>query len=771
MTGFVFACRTVLLILVALVLAEHHLARGQGEDDTEQSGKPSFEVNATALPRGTAWQRDLYEWLRTIAIDDVELPPAKISWDGYYRGNTDQLANLWLQSGAAKEAASLVVKAHPRWFVLDDGKGDGIEGAGNIKQLRWGNQAALLYQLDLPLQNGGQGNPFYQNRALGLRALVATATDMMMLQLCMEQVDFFRRSDFLGGSMNGWLYTYTACKDLLDAKTRHAFEACFDEMMDDFLQWGPRDVTPNMDMRAVAAVGKLYAAVEYPAMKDKAVRVARRFLFGAEDGSLAKLDSKRGTFYPAGYIGENESPETTYNGVSLYYLTEARAATLGSPDWDFLDDVLELMIDFKLYQYFPDPDGYVDGPAGYAGRTGDSYVYDQRGPVWRNLTCAATYLVGRPLARPVKSKQPTSVLSPAAMVTEIQRSIENINRRNSLAADETLAPAVWIGDHAERWPPDCPYFPAGGWHDRLSELFAVNGDQEQTTLVPFAREGVDFSKPFGEAGKEEFWAYRGHDGARSFGFFVEHVPRAWPYASWAGGSLQAFWTEKTGLLVLTRHDKSSYNWSRIDQWGTEHIWGKTAAGKAFTTSTSFHMRPPHVNGDFTGARPWVEVSTVFGCENDMELTGQTAVTGRFEALENGIRITRTIEGDGKDQISELWATIPVNLRNAQSQSRLADTAIEFFDGMEWKRLDTVLVQTAAIRLGRDFGHGAQYGYIAFPRVQRVKLSAQSWQASYQSSTRLRNIHIDLHGNPGTAAPMPARVTLMYEITTSAPKLK
>ena len=56
------------------------------------------------------------------------------------------------------------------------------------------------------------------------------------------------------------------------------------------------------------------------------------------------------------------------------------------------------MLEFKLHNYYRDPDGLLEGPSGYAGRTGGSYVRDQRRKLWRDLTAAVLFEEGRPLA-------------------------------------------------------------------------------------------------------------------------------------------------------------------------------------------------------------------------------------------------------------------------------------------------------------------------------------------------------------------------------------
>ena len=48
---------------------------------------------------------------------------------------------------------------------------------------------------------------------------------------------------------------------------------------------------------------------------------------------------RAGIYHRAGYIGEADTPETTYNGVSLFYLLEAYNVAGHLAEWDFLEEV------------------------------------------------------------------------------------------------------------------------------------------------------------------------------------------------------------------------------------------------------------------------------------------------------------------------------------------------------------------------------------------------------------------------------------------------
>ena len=130
----------------------------------------------------------------------------------------------------------------------------------------------------------------------------------------------------------------------------------------------------------------------------------------------------------------------------------------------------------------------------------------------------------------------------------------------------------------------------------------------------------------------------------------------------------------------------------------------------------------------------------------------------------------------------LWASLPIFLRNphySANQGNMPDTSIEYWDGAAWQAMpedqdaDGIpeLISTTAIRLGRDFGSGPKYGYISFESAQSMRLSEAVWQRTYQiwaGGEKMRNLHIDLHGSPGTAQTLPATTSVTYTIQTTDP---
>ena len=747
---------------------------------------PQEAIGQSQLPQDNPYQVELYDWLETITIQDVAISTGTLQFNGGST-NVEELADLFLMTqdlGTLDDSPRFAYQGEAKWFVLDDGQGAGIEGSGTVKMLRWANEPAFVYQLDLP-NGGGQGNPYYQDPAMCTRALVSTAVDLIMLDWEHDQGNSVR-SDFLGGTLNALAYAYYTCNAIIDQSAQAAFEAGFDHMMDKLLQWGPRQVNTNMDTRAIAAVSYLYRSSSDAAFKDKAIRVAKRFMFGAEDGTIADLDRSAAIYMKAGYVSEARGPETTYNGVSFYHILESCVITRDLPEWDFMIEPCMTMIEFKLYQYFHDPvnPGFFDGPGGYANRTGDSYVYDQQGHKFRDIVAADFHPTEKALVRSFRWPGGTLLKDAQELAEFIGYGLDTLTRYG-LGSVSTETPANWVENH---WPPNHPFGATSGWYGRITSLVNSNDPLVQT---PFERSGA-FNRVFGD----EFWIYKSNDGNRDFGFFVEHIPSQWPYDSWAGGSLQTFWTEDTGIVILSKHDKSGDQPSRgedtrvfsiIEDWGAHHVWGYDNEGMAFTSAAWNDVGRGVVTiSTDTGAERFVEYRTGFADQRgwpegveDPDGSGidttKALLVSRFSTLQNGIKVQRTVTSDQSITITDLWDTIPVFLRDCAPpfgnegddglECGLSETEISFWNGSGYTPMSTNISNTTRIRLTRDFGSGPKHVYVAFEESQRVKLSDQTWHGSYMSDNSLRNIFIDLKNGDGTVS-MPATASVTYTITTT-----
>lgn len=709
----------------------------------------------TLLPQDHDYQITLRNWMATLTEADFDVTLQEMSWSSAAYSTVDELYKQWIVlrkfDTIGFQAYTRPMRAASKHFVLDNGAGEGIEGSGVVMIFRNPAFAAFWAQF------GVDGNPHFDSRALKLRAAVMAAVDMMMLDHY-HDTQGARRSDFLGGSMRPWVYIYTKTKDELPVDVQQAFLDGFLRMIGKMEDWGPTDVNTNMDTRAIATAAYLYRATDDQSIKDRCVNLAKNVLFGSLSGTPENSDADLGIFHSAGYVGEEDGPETTYNGISLYYILEAAMITRGEPEWDaFLPEVVRRMVNFKAYQAFPDPDGYYDGPSNYAKRTADSYVYDQHGHYWRDIASGLVTDEGKYLVPGVKGRNDQGVFSESEMVSQINNAIKTLNKNGRFVEADTTGPVVWDENH---WPEDWPYtwdHYVDGSYDILDALNLAN---DPLMLPPFARD-ADFNKSF----DNEFWAFKGSDGSREFGWFIESVPDAgkgYKEGYLGGGSLCEFWTDATGTVIRGKLRGKPADvpdsWKNYETWATHHIWGVGDGGNPFSTARN---RQNSVTYDIDGEFAIVTVSGVPETPTSSPgITGKVNYTRVFEKAKNGLIITSMLTSDGSDMVTELWDSLPIFLRDGMKQSD--DATIDFRVAGTWQEATTELVTADAIRIGR-FG---AFAYVVFEQPQNVKLSTEVWTTDYQTDNRIRSVHIDMLGSGGTAVPLPTSTSITYALTTT-----
>lgn len=322
----------------------------------------------------------------------------------------------------------------------------------------------------------------------------------------------------------------------------------------------------------------------------------------------------------------------------------------------------------------------------------------------------------------------------------------------------------------QHWPVQGPYFPDDGYYDSQRARIIAADD---TLKTPW-----ELTDTFSEWYNDDWWFYKNIDtDDREFGWMIECVDYTGAYAGWYGGKVEEYWTRDGGTVIRCRHDKSGDNinqgentrvWSQVDQWATMHVWGKDSSDKGFSNATGEFFTFTRVI-DKTGPPISVEVSATANAtwkEPGSAITGSFSVSNTFETSVDGLVITHSVTHTGSDNIGELWATIPVYLRN--SSQAIADTVIQYWNGASWNSLSTTIVSTTALRLGRDHGSGIKYAWITFGTSTDVCLSDQVWVESEFGDGRYRNIKIDLLGYTGSPQAWPASSSTTYTITSVDP---
>jgi hypothetical protein len=820
---------------------------------------PQHPVPTIALRDRWPFSTVIRKWIQSIPESDLDVMRGNLSWDGTY-ADTDDLMRMYLVFfGGHTNYTSYVrgLLAHSVWFrILPDPNGSGgLEVPGEYRMFTTNDHGtgagtlALMYSNSLPKAAGAEGNPYYRQAAVARRACICAATSLIRFMTESEtNAESYNHTYGIGGNLGPAAFVYRHCSDVLPKHVQNAYLDLLYFVCQRLWWLEATDLFGNMDAKAVAALAECSAAFPDTARKTVCAEAAKRILFGSTTGTPATSNKTTGVYSKAGYLDEGDSPETTYNGHSLNLILEAYRVTYGDSTWSFLQDVVDAMILFKSYQYFPDPDGFTDGPSGYAGRTGGSYVFDQGTEAWRQHNIAAANTAGRHIGdtlgdataidalidQGINSWNNTSNIDDTCVLASGTASAHtggsasttvtltggpdlsglivannssedwraylwmNVNggRWSQLTAFDNTAKTVTgnisfnvasgspvnyriekgpkvYSAYSTWWPPENYYPVPDGYYDAQRALIVAADSSLQTPWEASANHNVTFG--------DEFWSYKNNDGSRDFGFFVEAVASSGLYSGWYGGTLQQFWTRDTGTVICARHDKSGEDyptentrvWSVVDSWATTHVYGIDDADKGFSTAAlNGVVTSPSSTFDINGTPKSVEHEATIqggvtnGFEAGTSISGTIFYRNTFEALSDGVRHLVEVTYTGSDDIKELWATIPVYLRDTDQS--MSDTTIEYWNGSAWATLSTTLVSTDAIRLMRNFGSGAKYAYIEFAAAKIVKLNAAVWVQSYQGNSRHRMIKIDLLGYTGSAKAFPASAGVDYSVVTTNP---
>jgi len=744
---------------------------------------------AAGLPQDHPWQVTLRGFLQTVTPDAVTIKETAWQPGDYQKLSLEELYRHWTVLGnASRMPRNNQFSADPKHFTLA-----GIEREDGIYSFLGPAGMAWWTQFAAP------GNPFYGVEPAKRRALVVAIVDMIMLESSWSDPRNIK-PDFMGANLGIWAYTYLHAKDLLPQPAQQAFEQGMLYYLTHMERLAPRDGNTNMDMREIATLATLHKVFPDPALRKRFVATARRILFGEAHRGPDTTDPRRGTFHAGGYIGEADGPETSYNGISLFHLLEAAMTTHGDPAWDaFMPEVIDRMLRFKAYNTFPEPDGSWNGPSSWSTRTNDPYTRDQRDRPWRPMASAmlsdeGLYLLRAGAPQPVAGGKGGGNRSAygdrQTMLQQIRQGELRISRApiKGEGPGGGTEPVKWHEDH---WPSDLPYT----WDDYIDGAYAKLMKQIESgsdlLLPPYART-ADFSVNF----DSEFWAFKkGH-----WGFQVEAIPHhsrgydAGNSGALAGGSLAAFWTKQSGLVLLGRlPDKWNYvTWSpkegvkeenrwSVDRWTTHHLWGRTKSGNAFSSARQRH---PAVSFELEGKIPTVRVVGSIGERGTVDVEKAIADDGHivykrtFEQLPEGLRITsellsrgdnatehRGVVEDRRDEVTEIWENLPLYIGPAargDNKRGPAAIRIEYRVNNGWQEAKADPADgVEAVRVTRS-GHPV---LIQFTTPQRMDLQDEVVRTSYQSQDLIQNLRVDLLRSGGKAVLMPQKTAVQYTIRT------
>lgn len=584
------------------------------------------------------------------------------------------------------------------------------------------------------------GNPYYGNQALKMRAFVIMCVNLVMLD---EQLE---HAPELGGSRTDWLapsvlqlaFPYRYVTDVIPEPVRAAYRTGLEKMGRRILDWGPKREEPNLDMVATVALWYVAQALG----NDK---------FSAEAEAYAKTfctDPKY--FHPAGYWVDRGGVDLGFSGQTNYFAAWLALAT----KWPFAVEAVEKVHRLRAHLTLPQPDGKTFlGPSHHHNRfSADAWKDQWEWGAFRDTAASLVTDEAAYLTNPLTGTDLAGAAQKRAQQWQFQIN-ENplIRTKPGFMKNEDIANGPWrfLIWPSYNFPAQVNFgyveYPPGAYAHRK----ALEEANSPLLKSPFLRD-ENFVRSFGNAffaAKQNKYAAVLHTGP-----IGRHDPDSshallpGPYG-FGGGMLSAFWTPQAGSLILGRRGGQSWdkNFDLLEEWRTwpiHAVSGIRVDGKIFTTG---RILEPTVE---TGTQGDAEIVRVVG-------TVPRAMLGQTKSLDGRVQLARTftlgkesvgvetkLETTAQDNFAELFETIPVLLREGPPPKMGPDTAtkIEFAIGTgpfvaasgEWT--DGV----TAVRLTR-FGGAA---IVKFDRPRRVKLGDE-WSDKFLSKVVCRNIVLDL----------------------------
>ncbi|MDA1142865.1 MAG: hypothetical protein O3B01_30255 [Planctomycetota bacterium] len=699
------------------------------------SEEPQAAVATPALlPQDHDYQRTLRSFMASLKEADfyhgvtgpVSVPSTPDDPDTLYR--------VWLLSlnnqpivGSKRGFPS--VSSPAQLFILSS-----IEGGEKIMQVPvWPPPMSWLANWDYA------GNPYHGSRAIKLRAFVHLCIDMMMLdhQIENEPEKGGSRADWFSPRLLLYAYTYTGIKDALPKEVRAAYETGLRKMGQRVLDWGIKGEECNMDALALPGLVLTSNALENTAF----TREAKAFVVG--------LVSDPSFFHPAGYFVDQKGLDLNFDGMAGFSLIWAELAS----GWPMLRETVEKWYRLRSHLSLPQPEGAGEkvnlSPCQFNSRIGGDVWPAQWDWVFREyggamVTDEAAHLTKLPTPDEMKGSYNTLASKLNQQITENPPvTVDGIHR---FLKNDEIKSSAW---QFRMWPSWNFPIQINFTHDYYRKGTYAHRTQLQTKKSimlqsPHLR-GDTFVRSFEDVftvARTDSFAAIIHSGPvgrndPESGNFQFNGP-----VGFGGGQLSAFWTPKSGSLILGR--RRGMHWEKsldpLEEW---RLWpihavsGAKADGKMFTSAriivpeveTKSKKRESHVvvRGDMLRA----------SLGQGKVLEGRISYQREFTVGNESVRIQTNIRSTGQDSIAELYETIPVLIRETQAKEA---TKIEFVvDGKlvpgtaEWQ------VNVNSIVLSR-FGGGVR---IDFDTPQRVKLSPSEWSDTFMTRVTCRNIMVDL----------------------------
>ena len=732
------------------------------------------------LPRTHAYQKVLYKFMASVTEKDVthgvtanvEVKPCDQDPEYLYRTH---IFTLMSQPLVGTKRGTPAVNAPPACFVLPN-----IERADGVYVPPVWPEALMSF-----VQWHHPGNPFRDNRALKLRAFVGAAVQMLMFHEFAELNDGKApppiRPDWHGYNPVFWAAPYPGFRDVLPPKVRSAYETGLRMIGKRMIGWGIRGESCEDDLKAPLGLVYISRALRDPAFTKKVEAYVRPVF----------TDPRH--IHSAGYWVERGGLDTGFGGTANLYAAWIALMT----DWPFAKDALKRVYRLRGYLILPEPDGTFTGPSHFNSRLGSPANQDQW--AWDGARDTAAAMITDEAVQFVKMPTPDQLkAAPAVRAHAFSEQLKE-NLRDAKGHYYTNS-ELTVQNTTARWTlrlwmtynfpislnPAYEFYRKGAWAHR-QKLEKANSPLLKS---PFLR-GENFVRAFEKAfvvTRQPGFAtilHTGPIGAQSPD--DKKAQFAGPMGL-SGGQLSAFWTPKTGSVILGLRVGMSYDKSfdLLDAWRTwpnHSVSGVTAGGKVFTSA---RITRPEVAFDITANGATVKVRGALVAMKivkdpaapdkkkakdqmyDDTLEGNCDYARTFKIDGKGVSVKTTVSGDGKDSIAELYEVLPVYLGNPRPQRKAAPTAIAFQvrgAAGKWEPATAKYTEKVrAVKLTRFDGAVV----VTFDQPRRAKLSPAVWKDNWiNAGATARNVMIDLMENGDKPAALTAAKKISYRIEPAA----
>ena len=717
------------------------------------------ETELTQLPQDHAYQRVLRTYMATLTeadfdhgVDDIIPIDAKTSDDGEYLYR-QYILTMMHQPLVGTKRGTPAITTPPKLYMLNQ-----LESSkGVIPPHVWPETLIPFVEWDYP------GNHYRNSRALKLRAFMGAGINMMMFQQFAESNDNKDpapiRPDWHGYNAVFWAAAYPGFKDVLPEAVQQAYEAGMKMAGERMLSWGVRGESGEHDLMMPVSLIYIAQAIDDSEFT-AAVKARTKLMF-----------TDRTYFNSAGYWVERGGIDTGFGGTATLFAVWASLMT----DWDFTKDTVARIYRLRSHLILPDPDGYDTGPSHFNGRLGSPASQDQF--AFDGARDMAASMITDEAANAVSTVSPEALHNaPGRNAHDFNEHIgENPRDRTGHHLTDDEIQNVWPWKLRMWMTYNFPVSVNAAYSFYKKGAYAHRHAMEQANSPmmksPYLR-GENFVREFGDefvTTRQTGYAAIMHVGEIGTQHADEKMAQFKGPMGLSGGELSAFWTPKTGSVLLGLRRGMSYDKSfdQISEWRTWPIHAVSGATTAGVFFTSARIQNPQRNIETTGLHSEVTAAgTIPGSVvgQDGAIAGSYAYDRKMNIDAKGIAVTTTIHGDGKDQIAELYETLPVYLRESRRQPETAITQIAFQKAGQWSPAsDAYVADVTAVKLTRYDGAVL----ITFARPRRVKLSPAAWTDGWFTEAMSRTVLVDLMETGDKPATLKAARSVSYRIEPAA----